>query len=88
MKVSSQGHALEVRLLGLAQPLVARQVGDPGDVERALLDMLLAAGDLGQDLALRRISDGDRRPELHIGACGGRLRGGDQGFQGARRYRI
>jgi hypothetical protein len=77
------GHGSRGPLFALAHPLVARQVGDPADVERALFDMPLVAGDLGQDLAFGRIRDGDRRPELHVGAGGGRLRRGDQGFQGA-----
>ena len=47
MKVSSHGSASKVDLLGLAHALVARQVRDPAEIERTLLDVLLIAGDGG-----------------------------------------
>ena len=61
-KVSSQGMVLELDLLGLDIRSLRVMSATQHEVERALLDVLLVAGDLGQHLALGRVGDGDRRP--------------------------
>ena len=81
-------HRLQGHVFLRAKALVAADVGDPDQEQRALLDMLLVGGDLGQRRLFGGIGDGDDGPGLQVGAGGGGLRRGDQRLQRAGGQRV